>query len=114
MRDPDALPAALAAALAAHGIDPGPGGCDAAGLLAAAEARGLAASVEEVPGVGAHASRQVRHRARVWRAEEHAWGSVHMVGHREASGRGRTEAEALAKALVAWLEREARAAEGEA
>ena len=87
MKAPDALPAALAAALAAHGVAPGrSGGYDAAILAEAAAARGLTASVEEVPGVDAHSSRRVRHRARVWRAEEQAWAGV-------------------------WLEREARAAE---
>ena len=112
MKDPDALPAALAAALAAHGVAPGPGGIDVATLEAAAAARGLTASVEEVAGAAAHSSRRVRHRARVWRAEEQAWAGAWAVGHREASGRGRTEAEALARALVRWLEREAGTAGG--
>ena len=106
--DRPALPAELAAALAAHGVAPGPGGIDVTTLEAAAAARGLTASVEEVAGADASSSRRVRHRARVWRAEEQGWAGAWAVGHRGATGRGRTEAEALAKALLAWLDRAAR------
>ena len=82
-------------ALAAAGVTPGPGGFDAATLLAAAEAWGLAASVGEGP---------ERH---------HGGGSPHYRaevvggGQEAARGRGVTEADALARALLKWRRRHA-------
>ena len=115
MSEPGGLPADLAAVLAARGIAPGPGGIDVATLEAAAAAHGLVASVEELAGTGPHSPAGcARYRALVWRPAER-WQThtpYQVATHSSARGRGRTEAEALAKALLAWLDR-ARAAEGE-
>ena len=82
-------------ALAAAGVAPGPGGFDAATLLAAAEAWGLAASVGEDP-ERRHSPRGPRYLARV------------VGGGQEAvRGRGATEADALARALLKWRRRHA-------
>ena len=97
------MPIELAQALAAAGISPGADGYDADALTAAAEARGLVASVEAIPGTMRH---QQRFRALVWRTAERRaglHGEVLATAHPAARGRGRTEAEALGKALVAWL-----------
>ena len=102
----EALPAEVAAALAAHGVNPGPAGYDAAVLTAAAEARGLTASVEEV--AGAPLTAAGRYRALLWRAEARVWcgrAKELRVTHDWAQARGRTEAAALGKALARWLER---------
>ena len=89
------MPVALAAALAIRGIGAGLAGHAAADLLAAVEARGLAASVEEIAGVDAYSVRQNRYRARVWRSEVLARRGPWAVGHLVSTGRGRTEVEAL-------------------
>ena len=94
----DALPPAVAAALAEAGVAPGANGHDAPGLLAAAEAMGLAISVEEIPGESRFTPpREQRYRALVRPRD----GGVGW----SARGRGRTEAEALAAALLKWLRR---------
>jgi hypothetical protein len=101
-----ALPADLAAALAAHGIAPGPAGHDAAALVA---------WVEALAGTGPHSPPgHARYRALVWWPTEYRQPDLAypVAGHGSARGRGRTAAEALAKALLAWLDRDARAAEG--
>ena len=109
--DRPALPAELAAALAAHGVEAGPTGQEVAALLAAGEARGLAASVEEVAG-GAPRSLpgRARYRALLWWSTERRQAHTPdpVTAHGSVRGRGRTEAEALAKALLAWLDRVAR------
>ena len=100
----EALPDAVAAVLAAHGVAPGPEGYDAALLTAAAEARGLTASVEAVAGASPTAAG--RYRAVVWRSEARVWSSRSRdlrVAHDWAQARGRTEAAALGKALARWL-----------
>ena len=94
----------MAAALAAHGVAPGPAGYDAATLAEAAAARGLTASVEAV--AGARPGTAGRHRAVLWwvvarDAPGRPGGS--MVAHDWAQARGRTEAAALGKALARWL-----------
>ena len=100
----DALPDEVAAALAAHGVTPGPAGYDAGTLAEAAAGRGLTVSVEEVAGASPTAAG--RYRAVLWRAVArdapgHPGGSV--VAHDWAQARGRTEAAALGKALARWL-----------
>ena len=100
----EALPDEVAAALAAHGVAPGPAGYDAATLAEAAAARGLTTSVEAV--AGARPAAAGRYRAVVWRtvardAPGRPGGSV--VAHEAARGRGRTEAAALGTALARWL-----------
>ena len=100
----DALPDEVVAALAAHGLAPGPAGYDAGTLAEAAQARGLTASVEAV--AGARPAAAGRYRAVLWRAvardaPSRPGGSV--VAHEAARGRGRTEAAALGKALARWL-----------
>ena len=49
----DALPPGLAAALTTAGVAAGADGDDAAGLLTVAEALGVMAGVEEIPGTSA-------------------------------------------------------------
>ena len=89
------VPPELTRALAAAGVAPGAGGHDAATLLAAAEAWGLAAAVEEIAGT----SRLTPPGDQRYRALLRPPGG----GSRgSARGRGRTEAEALARALLKW------------
>ena len=99
----------LAEALAACGVASGPGGYDASSLRAAAEARGLIAGVEAIPGRRHDGRARACYRALVWRPQARQWGTTPplptAVVHQTARGRGRTEAEALAKALTSWLRR---------
>jgi hypothetical protein len=95
--------------LTAFGLPPGPSGYDTASLRAAAEAHGLVADVEAIPGrhPGDGRSRAC-YQALVWRPQARLWGVepfAPFAGHQAARARGRTEAEALAKALGSWLRR---------
>ena len=99
--------AAFPAVLARHGIAPD---ADAATLLAALEARGWEARVEEMPtrpegGTGPPS------RFRVLALRTRPPGEVtdrpgHHVAHRHLQASGRTAEEALGKLLAAALERE--------
>ena len=90
----DGLPAKVDAALAGHGLVPGPDSYDVAALLAAAETRGWTAGVEEVDGAAPrHAG---RYRAFVTRPR-------HRGGRWAVHARGRSEIEALARALARAL-----------
>ena len=100
----DALPDEVAAALAAHGVAPGPAGYDAGTLAEAAAGRGLTVSVEEVAGASPTAAG--RYRALLWRSGARIGGGRSgnlPVAHDWAQARGRTEAAALGKALARWL-----------
>jgi len=95
---PDVLPPNLAADLARLGVAAGPDGHGWATLEAAARARGLTVHVEEVT-----TRATTRHRAVLARAI--ATDRPGLAWHQTARGNGRTEEEALARALVRWLGR---------
>ena len=100
-RDPGEadLPAGLRAALALHGIPPGPHGYDVAALAAAIERLGWRYATE-----GRAPSQRGRHR---YRALVFGLGTEGHPSHVSGRGRGAMEAEALAQALARLLGREA-------
>ena len=90
------------AVLEAHGIGPGPEGYDLAALAAAVEGRGWSYRTEELD--PDHRGRD-RYRALVFRRT----GGLVATGYaatRSYRGRGRTEEEALARAVAGMLARE--------
>ena len=88
----------IAAVLAVHGVEPGPGGYSQADLTRVAEARGWRAGAEAVP----NARGSSRYRALVWQPADPRQREAVSFASR---GRGPTEEEALAAALALALAR---------
>jgi hypothetical protein len=101
-----ALTPELAAALETVGLRAGPDGYDLGAVEAVAAARGLRWSVEEL---GSYASmgpgNRCRYQAQVWHPTPSTGPVPDLVAYRRARTRGRTEADALARALAQWLTR---------
>jgi hypothetical protein len=99
-----ALPRELAVVLEAAGVHAGPDGYALEDVEAALATRGLRHTVEEL-GRPASPFAQGHYQAQVWDPQPVLAGDAGHVFYYRARTRGRTEAEAVARALGRWLTR---------